>query len=104
MKDSLRTLVVVLLIGLLLAVALLAGHGALAQDSGSAVEWWVVAGCGAFSAGSGGNVVLQDTLGQPIVGPASGDGEQVALSAGYWTDSALLHKIYLPLVLRASGP
>jgi hypothetical protein len=100
MRDSPRTLVVVLLIGLLLAGTFLAGHGALAQGSGFAVEWWVVAGGGAFSRGSGGEVVLQDTLGQPIVGPSSGNGGQVTLGAGYWTGSAPLHRIYLPLVLR----
>lgn len=100
MRDSLRTLVVVLLIGLLLAVALLYGHSALAQGSGPAVDWWVIAGGGASSNGSGGDVVLQDTLGQPIVGPSSGDGGQVTLSAGYWAGNVPLHRIYLPLVLR----
>ena len=100
MRYNLRTLVVVLLIGLLLVGTILAGHGALAQDSGPAVDWWVVAGGGASSNGSGGDVVLQDTLGQPIVGPSSGDGGQVALSAGYWAGSVPLHRIYLPLVLH----
>jgi hypothetical protein len=53
----------------------------LAQGGGPAVNWWVIAGGGASS--SGGNVTLNDTVGQPIIGPASGSGS-VALSAGYW--------------------
>jgi hypothetical protein len=62
-------------------VVLLIGAGmALAQGSGPAVEWWVVAGGGAPS--SGGNVTLNDTLGQPVVGDASGG--SVTLHAGYW--------------------
>jgi len=104
MRDNLRTLVVVLLIGLLLAVALLAGRGVLAQGSGPAVGWWVVAGGSASSAGSGGDVVLHDTLGQPLVGPSSSGGGEVALSAGYWTGSVPVYRIYLPLVLRAFVP
>lgn len=100
MRDSLRTLVVVLLTGLLLALALLAGHGVLAQGSRPAVDWWVVAGGGASANGSGGDVMLQDTLGQPIVGPSSSAGGQVALSAGYWTGAFTRYRVYLPLVLR----
>jgi len=100
MRDNLRTLVVVLLIGLLLAVALLAGHGALAQGSGPVVDWWVVAGSGDSFDGTDGDVVLQDTLGQPIVGPSSGAGGQVALSAGYWTGAIPQYQIYLPPMLR----
>jgi hypothetical protein len=100
MRHSLHTLVVILLAGLLLAVAFLAGRGALAQSSGPAVDWWVIAGGGASSNGSGGDVVLQDTLGQPMVGPSSGAEGQVALSAGYWTGTVAEYRVYLPLVLR----
>jgi hypothetical protein len=100
MRHTLRILVVVLLAGLLFAVAFFAGHGALAQGSGPVVEWWVVAGGGTSSDGTGGEVVLQDTLGQPVVGPSSGAGGHVALSTGYWTGAVTYYRVYLPLVLR----
>ena len=43
------------------------------------IGWDVIASGGGLS--SGGNVQINDTLGQPIVGPAQGDG--VSLGAGY---------------------
>jgi hypothetical protein len=52
---------------------------ALAQGS-AAVNWWVVAGGGAPS--TGGGVTMNDTLGQPVIGPSSGG--TVSLAAGYW--------------------
>ena len=72
-------------------VLLLAVSGVSAQGSGPVVDqsprdlmsqgdWWVISGGGAPS--SGGNVTLNDTLGQPIVGPAGGG--STALNAGYW--------------------
>ena len=67
----------------LAVVVVLIGAGTvLAQGGGPAVDWWVIAGGGGPS--SGGSVFLNDTLGQPVVGPASGSGD-VAHSAGYWT-------------------
>ena len=100
MTHELRTPVVVLLIGLLLVVALLADHSALARGSGPAVDWWVIAGGGASATGEGDRVVLHDTLGQPIVGLSSAAGGQIALSAGYWTGAVTQCRVYLPLVLR----
>ncbi|MFL7790903.1 MAG: hypothetical protein AB8I69_02090 [Anaerolineae bacterium] len=68
---------------LILAAALLGGlalaTGVLAQGTVS-VDWWVVAGGGGAS--SADEVVVNGTLGQPIIGP-SGD-KSVALGAGYW--------------------
>jgi hypothetical protein len=63
----------------LLALLLVVG-GVGALGSGPAVDWWVISGGGAPS--SGGNVALNDTLGQPVIGPASGG--NVTLHAGYW--------------------
>jgi hypothetical protein len=69
---------------LILAAALLGGlalgTGALAQETAS-INWWVVGGGGGES-GEAGKVVVNSTLGQPIIGP-SGD-KSVALGAGYW--------------------
>jgi hypothetical protein len=47
------------------------------------VDWWVIAGGGAPSSGGGGSVSLNDTLGQPVIGSATGSGG-VALVDGYW--------------------
>jgi hypothetical protein len=66
------------LIGLL-AVLVVVG-AASANGSGPSVDWWVISGGGAPS--SGGNVTLNDTLGQPVAGDASGG--SVTLHAGYW--------------------
>ena len=62
------------------ACCLLAAGIAFAQEP-PAIDWWVVTGGGAPS--SGGNITLNDTFGQPLVGP-SGGGE-LTLGAGYWT-------------------
>jgi len=89
-KRNVASLALAILCGL----ALLA-HGALAQGT-PAVEWWVFAGGGGPASASG--VALNDTLGQPIVGPA-GNGS-LSLEAGYWYGAAAEYKVYLPLVLR----
>lgn len=65
------------LAGLLLC--LLVVGGTLAQGT-AIIHRWVISGGGAPS--SGGNVALNDTLGQPIIGPSSGG--NVWLGAGYW--------------------
>jgi hypothetical protein len=70
-----------LLLILVLGVLGLAAGAALAQG-GEAIDWWVVAGGGAPST-NGSNVTLNDTLGQPLVGPSFGGGN-VALGTGYW--------------------
>ncbi len=63
----------------LLAALLLTGLALAA--SGPAVNWQVMAEGGAPS--SGGNITLNDTLGQPIVGDSAGG--NVSLGAGYWS-------------------
>jgi hypothetical protein len=74
MNRQLTTGLVGLLVMLVVVAAALAGGG------GPAVDWWVLSGGGAPS--SGGNITLNDTLGQPVVGDASGG--SVTLHAGYW--------------------
>ncbi len=65
-----------------LLVTLLGTGIALAEGSGPALDWWIIAGGGAPSGGAG--VSLNDTLGQPIIGPSGGG--DVALGAGYWAN------------------
>ncbi len=69
---------------------------ALANLSGPAVNWWVVAGGGGSASGS--NVTLNATLGQPIVGTSAGS--DITLGAGYWYGTTPDYHIYLPLVVR----
>ena len=52
-----------------------------AQGGVPLVNWWVIAGGGAPSIG--GDVTFNDTVGQPVIGPATG-GDDIALNAGYW--------------------
>ena len=61
------------------AVLTASGVSSLAQ-TGPAINWWVVASGGAPA--SAGGVAVNDTLGQPLIAPASGGA--VFLSAGYW--------------------
>ncbi len=62
-------------------VVLLGAGIILAQGGGPAINWWVISGGGGPSSGPG--VTLNDTLGQPVIGPAAGSGS-LGLSAGYW--------------------
>lgn len=77
------------------AVTLLGAEVALAQ--GPAVDWWVIAGGGAPSSGTG--VTLNDTVGQPIIGTASRGGD-VALNAGYWVNCSAAAAV-MPVVTVA---
>jgi hypothetical protein len=61
----------------LLATVILIGN--VLAASGPAVDWQVTAGGDAPS--SGGNVTLNDTLGQPIIGDSAGG--DVFFGAGY---------------------
>ncbi len=86
---------------LLLGVANIAP--AVAQNAGEAlVNWWVMAGGG--EPASAGTVVINDTLGQPVVGASTSADGQVGLEAGYWVGMSEVwggdQHIYLPLVTR----
>ena len=81
---------------LALALSLLVAGLVLGQGT-RAVEWWVVSGGGGPSTADGG-IALNDTLGQPIIGPSQGD--TATLGAGYWTGLGGGYEVYLPLVVR----
>lgn len=73
----------------------------LAQSSGSyTLTWFTVDGGGGNS--SGGSYALGGTIGQPDAGSMSGSA--YTLGGGFWgggpLHSALLYKVYLPVVLR----
>lgn len=99
-----RIVIPVAAVALLLAGVALAraGDGAPAgPGSGYDLSWWTVDGGGSTSS-SGGSYALDGTVGQPDAGLlASGD---YTLAGGLWDGGApaLIHPIYLPLVLRES--
>jgi hypothetical protein len=68
---------------LILVAVLIAGLSAmgvaLAQGMPS-IRWWAIGGGGAPSRGDG--IRLNDSLGQPFIGPSRGD--SVSMGAGYW--------------------
>jgi hypothetical protein len=64
--------------------SLFAMSAAVAQGTPT-INRWVISGGGAPS--SGGNVTLNDTFGQPIIGPSSSG--NVWLGAGYWGAGAV---------------
>jgi hypothetical protein len=86
---------------MVLAAGLLAGllvaAGALAQGA-TAFERWVVASGGGECSGAG-EVALNSTVGEAVIGPSGGG--SVLLAAGYWHGGAAEYGIYLPLALRS---
>jgi hypothetical protein len=88
---------IVLFLGLALVFATAT---VLAQGTSSTINWWVIAGGGEPI--QSGNVSINDTLGQPVIGPSSGG--NVSLTAGYWYGpvSEPSHIYYLPIILKAS--
>lgn len=70
----------ILILVLVPALSLLLAGLALALGS-TAIDWWVV-GSGGGPASSEGEVALNATLGQPVIGASSGDA--ISLRAGYW--------------------
>jgi hypothetical protein len=80
------------------SVALALASAVAAQSGSAGVNWWVLASGGGSA--SGGQAVLRDVIGQPIVGPSAGG--SVVLNAGYlWGNTALQQmRVYLPLIKR----
>jgi hypothetical protein len=92
---------IVLILGLVLALSMVAG---LALAAGAERPREVLSG-GASEA-SAGALRLRATLGEPMVGlvSASGPGGDVTLGQGFWHGGVVTEKIrvYLPLVKRDS--
>jgi hypothetical protein len=84
-----------LAMGVVLVVALVFAAAAFAGGTGAAIDWWIISGGGGST--SGGNVTLDSTLGQPIVGPSSGG--NAWLGAGYWYGEQPV-QVFLPLLER----
>jgi len=84
----------------LMSIALLCctfiAAGLLANNT-PGIDWWVFGGGGGQA--NGGEVTLDATLGQPIIGTSSGD--SISLEAGFWLGAGeVTYDIYLPQVSR----
>jgi hypothetical protein len=86
-----------LLLGLLILA--LATGVLYAAASSSNLDWWFVGGSGGRST-SGGHV-LEGTLGQPVVGPATSGNN--SLCAGFWCGAQGTYGLYLPLIVKESA-
>jgi len=70
----------ILILALVPALSFLLVGLALAQGT-TAIDWWVV-GSGGGPVSAEGEVALNATLGQPVIGASNGDA--ISLMAGYW--------------------
>ena len=86
---------------LALLLALLAAGVALAARETVQTHHVTSGGITAAST-SGGDVHINGTLGQPVVGIVTSGGGDVFVGQGFWHggDVAVMHEIYLPLLLR----
>jgi hypothetical protein len=84
-----------LVLGVVLVAVLVFAAAAFASGTGPAIDWWVLSGGGGGAAG--GDVTLDSTLGQPIVGPSSAG--NAWLGAGYWYAGQPV-QVFLPMLSR----
>jgi len=85
-------------LSLALLLGLAAGLVRAGSSAISAINWQVLAGGGHPATTNQGNISLNGTLGQPVIGTASGG--DLTLSAGYWHGARSEYRIYLPLLLK----
>jgi len=70
--------------------------GVILANGTPSIDRYVIGGGGGHSEAA--PYTLDGTIGQPVVGLASGDGYE--LCSGFWCGAAAGYEIYLPLVLR----
>jgi len=85
------------LTGIVLALLLVAVTGIVLASNPPAINWWVIGGGGAGSS-SALSVMLNGTLGQPVVGSSAGG--DVMLNSGFWYGSPPLAYFYVPVVKK----
>ena len=82
----------------LVALLLLAGV-ALAMDSEHyRLDWFTPLTSGGGGVASSAHYAVNFTVGQSVIGAFDGTGYNACL--GYWCETAVEHRIFLPLVLR----
>jgi hypothetical protein len=89
-----RSGLIVLMLALLILAATVRANG-----PNYTLDWWTVDGGGGTWSDTGGQHVLNGTIGQPDAYVWSGSG--YTLDGGFWGGGAAQYRIYLPLVVRA---
>jgi hypothetical protein len=91
-------LVFFLAVGLLLGAAQVVRAAQASASSGSpGIGWWVLSAGGGPA--SGGQITLNASLGQPVVGQSSSG--STVLNAGYWAAGPVsVNKIHLPVIRK----
>jgi hypothetical protein len=97
-----RAAILVALVALLMLASLVLARGqtrgAAPAGPGYTLSWWTVDGGGTTSS-TGGSYILDGTAGQPDADVLAGGG--YTLAGGFWGGgAAVMHNIYLPLVVR----
>jgi len=93
MKHRLLWFLLALILTLGLIGSKILSDRAVAQ-AGYELNWWVFSG--GSGPQSGGDVQLNATLGQPLIGGSQGG--TIALSAGYWYPRGGSFQLFLPLL------
>jgi hypothetical protein len=84
---------VICLAALLCGLGLALGAVIVLAQGAPAVDWWVFGGGGGPA--SGGNVAVNDTVGQPVIGPSGA--ATTTLGAGYWYGAVIDDEVYCGL-------
>ena len=95
-----RNIIFLTLVSCLALVAVPIASGA----SDTTIPWFVFSSGGSPAASAGGEVSLNASLGQAVIGPSSSAGGEVQLNAGFWQAAASAppdgYYLMLPLVVR----
>lgn len=84
----------------LLALLLLVGAAWANSPAGYTSDWWTVDGGGGTWSSTGGQYVLNGTIGQPDA--CVWDNGGYTLTGGFWGGGVAQYRVYLPLVLQIS--
>ncbi|MCA9928897.1 MAG: hypothetical protein KC419_10485 [Anaerolineales bacterium] len=90
--------------GLLLMLGLLLVGLVSAQQSANVTLSWHLLGAGSAATSTAGEVTLNASLGQPVIGSANS--ETTELRAGYWAGVAVRqtdHTVYLPIIVNQAS-
>jgi hypothetical protein len=94
-RKRIQTAIALITLAVLL---LLAGRALAASPADYALDWWTVDGGGGTWSDTGGEYVLNSTIGQPDAHVWEGD--DYTLTGGFWGAGEVNRCVYLPLVLR----
>jgi len=94
MKIKLKRLFAILF--LLICLVQVIPSASASPHATNSIDWWVVSSGGGQA--TAGNILIQDTIGQPLVGVATAPGNQI--SSGFWFIEQIENQLHLPLIIR----